>query len=159
MAWTDRLDAALGVYLAGLLAPVTLLAWATGFPFILPSLGPSAYVLATSEGRERETVVGQAVGVVAAYVCVRALVGPLASVGFVPHTLGGLAQVAAILVAVVLATLGMAAADSRHAPAYATVLIFTLGIPSRGVDVLVFLAGVAFLVAAHAALDSVGLRP
>lgn len=157
--WVDRLDVDLGVYLAGLLAPVTLLAWLTGFPFVLPSLGPSAYVLATEDGAVRETLVGQTVGVIAAYVCVRSLVGPLSVVGFVPPTTTGLAQVAAILAAVVLATLGMAVVEARHAPAFATVLIFTLGIPTRDVDVLVFLGGVGLLVGVSELLDRFGVAP
>ena len=53
--------------------------------------------------------------------------------------------VAAVVVAVIAATIGMSLLRARHAPAYATVLIFTLGIPGRAIDVLVFCGGVCFL--------------
>ncbi|QLC32983.1 HPP family protein [Halarchaeum sp. CBA1220] len=149
---------ALSVSLAWLLGPLALLAWATGLPFLLPSLGPSAYVLATRirpwRAVSREVALGQTVGVVVAYLAVRALVGPLTGVALLPHTVAGLRQVAAVVVAVVAATLGMSALDARHAPAYATVLIFALGIPAEAVDVLVFLGGVAVLLA----LDALRVR-
>ncbi|WP_435099916.1 HPP family protein [Halarchaeum sp. P4] len=143
------------VLLTWLLGPLALLAWLTGMPFLLPSLGPSAYVLVTRErpwrATAREVILGQAVGVLLAFLAVRVLVGPLAGVTLLPHTAVGLRQVAAVVVAVVAATLGMAALEARHAPAYATVLIFTLGIPGRAVDVLVFLGGVGLLLVLDAA--------
>jgi len=154
----DRYGVRLAARLTYLLAPLAALGWLFGLPLLLPSLGPSAYVLAT-DGREwralaREVVLGQTVGVVVAFAAVRAFVGPLAAVTLLPHTTLGLHQVVAVVVAVVAATVGMSVLDARHAPAYATVLIFTLGIPDRAVDVLVFVAGVLALVA----LDSLRRR-
>jgi len=151
----DRLGLRLAGALCLLLGPLAALAWASDLPLLLPSLGPSAYVLVTRTDAHRalvrETALGQAIGVLTAFVAVRALVGPLAVVALLPHTVLGLHQVAAVVVAVVAATLGMSALDARHAPAYATVLIFALGIPARGIDVLVFLVGVAALLALDAA--------
>ncbi|GAA0310680.1 HPP family protein [Halarchaeum salinum] len=154
----DRFGIGLSVSLAWLLGPLALLAWATTLPFLLPSLGPSAYVLATRERSwravAREVAIGQAVGVLVAAVAVRVFVGPLASITLLPHTVVGLHQIVAVVVAVVAATLGMTVFEARHAPAYATVLIFALGIPARAIDVLVFLGGVAMLLV----LDALRVR-
>ena len=151
----DRIGLRLAAVLTLLLGPLAVLAWLLGLPVLLPSLGPSAYALATRErawrSLAREVAIGQTVGVVVAFLAVRALVGPLRAVSLLPHTAGGLHQVVAVVLAVGLATVGMSALDARHAPAYATVLIFTLGIPGRAVDVIVFLGGVATLLALDAA--------
>ncbi|GGM56276.1 riboflavin transporter FmnP [Halarchaeum rubridurum] len=161
MAGGDALGDALGfrdaAALAVLLGPLALLAWLTGLPFLLPSLGPSAYVLVARERERswrplaREVVLGQVVGVAVAFAAVRVLVGPLAGLGLLPHTATGLHQVAAVVVAVVAATVGMTLLDARHAPAYATVLIFALGIPGRASGVLVFCGGVLTLLCLDAA--------
>lgn len=59
---------AVGLYAGLLLVLLATVAWATGRPFVFPSLGPSAYALATDgEGRlsARRVIGGHAVGVVA----------------------------------------------------------------------------------------------
>ncbi|MFC6787471.1 hypothetical protein ACFQFH_16895 [Halobaculum halobium] len=55
------------VHAAGLLAVAGALAWATGRPFVFPSLGPSAYLIAAGSGRPsaRSLLGGHAVGIVA----------------------------------------------------------------------------------------------
>lgn len=155
----DAFGLPLAASLVALLGPLAALAWLSGLPFLLPSLGPSAYVLVARErpyrSVARETVVGQFAGAVVAYAAVRALVGPLASVTLLPHTAAGLRQVAAVLVAVVAATVAMRALDAVHAPAYATVLIFTLGVPPRARDLPVFCSAVVALVVLGAALARV----
>jgi len=157
MASGDQFDFGLrdAASLAVLLGPLALLAWATGLPVLLPSLGPSAYALVVRDrpwrALAREVILGQIVGVVVAFAAVRALVGPLSGLGLLAHTATGLHQVAAVVVAVIAATIGMSLLRARHAPAYATVLIFTLGIPGRAIDVLVFCGGVCFLLCLDAA--------
>jgi hypothetical protein len=58
-----------GVYAGALLAVTGVVAWATGTPFVFPSLGPTAYLLASQRTRDRgalaRVVAGHAVGVVA----------------------------------------------------------------------------------------------
>ncbi|GGN07471.1 HPP family protein [Halarchaeum nitratireducens] len=157
MASGDEFGVGLGdaASLAVLLGPLALLAWATGLPVLLPSLGPSAYALVVRDRPwrplARELLLGQVVGVVVAFAAVRTLVGPLTGLDLLAHTATGLHQVAAVVVAVITATVGMTLLDARHAPAYATVLIFTLGIPGRAIDVLVFCGGVVCLLCLDAA--------
>ncbi|MFC7167621.1 HPP family protein [Halospeciosus flavus] len=149
----------LAAYVAAHMGGLALLAWATGRPLLLPSLGPSAYILAsrkTQTGLIRETVGGQAIGAIAAYASVLVLVGPLEQVRMFPAlTTVGLLQVVAVVVAVVTATVGMSVFRVLHAPAYATVLIFALGIPQGAMAVPIFLAAVVGMVAVHEVLRRV----
>jgi hypothetical protein len=140
-----------GTYVAFLLAVLGALAWATGNSVLLPSLGPSAYALASIDESPRRVVVGQLVGVLAAFFAVLAVAptsGPF--LGVDARSAPGFRRVAAGVLATVAATLGMHATNARHAPAYATVLIVSMGIADRPVDVLSFAGGVFALVGLHA---------
>ncbi|MDH5019395.1 HPP family protein [Halobacterium rubrum] len=146
-----------GTYVAFLLAVLGAIAWATGTAALLPSLGPSAYVLAAIDDRPRRVVVGQFVGALAAFLAVLAFAGtatPLLDAA--AGSTAGLRRIAAALVATVVATVGMTATDSLHPPAYATVLIVSLGIADDALDVVAFGVGVLVLVATHGAVDRLG---
>jgi hypothetical protein len=142
---------AVGTYVAFLLAVLGALAWATGNSVLLPSLGPSAYALATVDESPRRVVVGQLIGALAAFLAVLTVApasGPL--LGVDAQSAAGYRRVTAAVLATVAATLGMHSANARHAPAYATVLIVSLGFADRPIDVLSFAGGVFALVGLHA---------
>ena len=147
-----RLGLDTGTYVAFLLSVVGALAWATGSAMLLPSLGPSAYVLAAIDDEPRRVVVGQFVGALAAFGAVVAFaagVPPLLEAA--PQSTAAFRRVAAALVATVVATVGMHATNSRHPPAYATVLIVSLGIADGAREVAAFAAAVVVLVGTHLA--------
>jgi hypothetical protein len=146
-----------GTYVAFLLAVLGALAWTTGEAFLLPSLGPSAFVLAAVDDRPRRVVVGQLVGVFTAFLAVLALATDVAGLlEASAYSVAGLRRVAAALAATVVATVGMYGTDSLHPPAYATVLIVSLGIADAALDVVAFALGVFVLVGTHLALADHG---
>ncbi|WP_313691895.1 HPP family protein [Halorarum halobium] len=146
-------------YAGALLAAAGALAWATGRPLVFPSLGPSAYLLATAPERtsDRELLGGHAIGVLAGLVSYHALAaGNGILVGFDPGGAVGAHVVASGVVSVVLTTAGMALTDARHAPACATTLIVSLGLlPTLG-DALVIAVGVSGLYAASVVAERLG---
>jgi len=155
MGWRDGAEA--GTYVAVLLAVLGVLAWTTGEAVLLPSLGPSAFVLAAVDDRPRRVVLGQLVGAAVAFAAVLALadgVAPLLDAR--PWSLAGGRRIAAALAATVAATAGMYGTNSLHPPAYATVLIVSLGIADAAVDVAAFAAGVLVLAGTHRLVDAYG---
>ncbi|ESP89342.1 HPP family protein [Candidatus Halobonum tyrrellensis] len=131
-----------------LLAVAGALAWVTGRPLVFPSLGPSAYVLATdAESTTASRVLGgHAVGVVAGLVSYHALAGGAFALAAHPPADPAAARLAVSAVcAVGLTTAGTAAARVRHTPACATTLIVALGLLSTPADALVVGVGVTAL--------------
>jgi hypothetical protein len=143
--------AAVGGYVAALLGVLGALAWLTGAAFLLPSLGPSAYVLATSDQSPRRVAGGQFAGALAAFLAVALLAGDAAPLlGTQAQSPAGGRRIAAALAATVAATAAM----------YATVLIVALGIADTGPAVVAFAAGVVVLVGTHLAAKRAGVwRP
>ncbi|WP_232702779.1 HPP family protein [Halobacterium wangiae] len=155
MTW--RVGLGVGTYVAFLLAVLGALAWTTGTAILLPSLGPSAYVLAAINDQPRRVVVGQLASVLAAFLAVLLFAsGAAPLLDAAPQSLAGLQRVAAALAATVAATVAMYATESLHPPAYATVLIVSLGIADGVGDVLAFAVGVFVLVGAHVAVGRHG---
>jgi len=151
-------DARVGLRAGALLALAAAVAWVTGAPAVFPSLGPSAFVLATDGPgpRARPVLGGHAVGVAAglvAYGVTAALVSvPAAPLSFDPPwlVLSGIAAVA-------LTSFGMRATDLVHPPACATTLIVGLGLLDFRPAVLVILPAVASLLVVDRALDTLAL--
>lgn len=159
-----------------LLVVVAALAVLTGRTFLFPSLGPSAFLLATQPSAPasspRRVAGGHAVGILAGLVAYHGVAsGPLLAVPVstlaVPAptltasapsltapppalTAASIALAASGVVSVVLTTAGMVAADLRHAPACATTLIVSLGLLSTPTEVAIIVASVTVLVAVHA---------
>lgn len=136
-----------------LLALAGLVAWATGLPFIFPSLGPSAFVLATMTGTEatnaRRIVGGHLVGVVVGLGAYHLLAADVVLTTFhTPFSLAGLRLAASGVVSVTATTGVMIATDTTHPPACATTLIVSLGLLSTPLHALVIMAAVGVLVAA-----------
>ncbi|MHB9288829.1 HPP family protein [Halobacteriales archaeon Cl-PHB] len=117
----------------GLLAVLVGLVWATGEPFLFPSLGPSAYALAVTPSAAtsqwQRVVGGHALGVLGGLVAYHGIAPGLA-VTQVPPALSAPALRLGLagFVAVGLTTLAMLRTDLRHAPACATTLIVGLGL-------------------------------
>jgi hypothetical protein len=112
-----------------LVAPV-FAAWATGRPFIFPSLGPSAFALAFRKDpvTARQLIGGHAIGIVCGFLAYHLLASglslPASPVTWAP---GDFRLGASGIVSLVLTTLTMLFAKARHAPACATTLIVSLG--------------------------------
>ncbi|MFA1611278.1 HPP family protein [Halobellus rubicundus] len=148
-------DAAVGLRAGALLSLVAAVAWVTGAPAVFPSLGPSAFVLATADSRPDGDVVigghavGVAAGLVAYSIAVALVTVPAAPLSFEPPwlVLSGIAAVA-------LTTFGMRVTDLVHPPACATTLIVALGLLEPRPAVLVMLPAVASLLVVDRALDA-----
>ncbi|USZ72734.1 HPP family protein [Natronosalvus halobius] len=148
------------------------IAWATGRPFLFPSLGPSAYLLATGEQPRAEG----AYHVIGGH-AIAAVFGLLAYVVFADGLLvtdaftraesfspavGRLAV--SSTVAMVLTTVGMLWSDTNHAAACATTLIVALGLMSTPLDTGIIVASVVLLVGFHGKVveplqDHYGVEP
>ncbi len=139
-----------------------VLAWVTGFPFIFPSLGPSAYVLATAptapQTRADRVIGGHAIGVVAGLVGF-ALFDPGVAVNaeLAPLSAVALAVAASGIVATTLTAVGMLATGLVHAPACATTLIVSLGLLSTPRQAAGIMVAVLLLVGVHRAGYRAGL--
>lgn len=129
----DADDGVRSLYSGTLFLTTGVLAWVTGNPFVFPSLGPTAFLLATEYRREvpaaRSVIGGHAIGVAAGLVSYHAIALGLTFGAAQPvFSLAELRLVASGLVALVLTTAGMLGLDSVHPPACATTLIVSLGV-------------------------------
>jgi hypothetical protein len=142
---------------AGTLLAVTgVVAWASGTPFVFPSLGPTAYVLATRRTRTSRAltriVAGHAVGVGAGLLAYNALAGGVVvTADLAPQSPELAAVVSSGVLAVALTSAGMLVLDAVHPPACATTLIVSLGLLPTVRDGALILVAVAVLVGSHAA--------
>lgn len=140
---------------AGLLFTVLgIIAWVSGEPFVFPSLGPSAYILAferTGERTRTYRIVGSHVLGVAAGFLAYTTVGAGVTLTATPPSLSaaGLRLAASGVCSIVLTSWGMIATDVRHAPACATTLIVSLGLLSTPMQALTIVASVVVLVEVH----------
>ena len=141
---------------AGLLFTVLgAIAWGTGQPFVFPSLGPTAFVLAFDRSNEptraARIIASHAIGV-AAGLAAWSLIAAGVSFTATPPAFSpaGFRLAASATVSVVATTWGMIATDTVHAPACATILIVSLGLLSTPTQAAVIVAGVVVLVGVHA---------
>jgi CBS-domain-containing membrane protein len=153
----DRTTVRSSLYASVLLTGVGLLAWATGRPFVFPSLGPSGYVLATTSSEAttpRRVVGGHLVGLGAGFFTYHTLApGLLITTTTPPFALAQLRLVASGVVAVALTTGGMLRTDLVHPPACATTLIVALGLLSTPSEAGIVVASVLLLAGVHTLLD------
>ncbi|MFB6126673.1 MAG: HPP family protein [Halolamina sp.] len=131
-----------------------VIAWASGQPFVFPSLGPTAFVLAfdrRSDRTRRHRVVGShligGVAGFAAWVVVAAGVSITATPP--PLSVEGLRLSASATLSVVLTSWAMIATDTTHPPACATTLIVSLGLLSTPLRVAIIVGSVSILVLFH----------
>lgn len=133
------------------------LAWGSGQPFLFPSLGPSAYLLATGEKPRAEgsyhVVGGHAIAAIcglAAYVLFAdgLVVGDAFEHGERFSADVGRLVISGI-VSMLLTTIAMLWSDTNHPAACATTLIVALGLMSTVVEVVIIVVSVVVLVWFH----------
>lgn len=134
-----------------LIAVVGALAWVTGLPALFPSLGPSAFVLATfpeSEASDARRVIGShAIGVAAGLLAYHLFAsGIVVTSQVAPLSLAGLRLAVSGVGAIVLTVTGMLQFRVRHPPACATTLIVALGLLPTLFEGALIVAAVAVLV-------------
>jgi CBS-domain-containing membrane protein len=140
------------VALIGVLITVCgAVAWASGHPFLFPSLGPSAYLLATRpaspESAPHRVVGGHAIGTVTGLVSYSLLAPTLGlSALAAPLSAAGLRLAGAAVLSMVLTTTAMSVMGVRHPPACATTLLVALGVFSTLADTVIVLLAVGLLV-------------
>lgn len=128
--------------------------WATGLPFVFPSLGPTAFVLATRSGTApaREVLGGHLCGVAAGLLAYHTLAPGLALTDALgPLSEGGLRLAASGALSVALTAGAMVRLRAVHGPACATTLIVALGVLPGLREAVVILAAVAGMYGAHVA--------
>lgn len=145
------------LYAGVLFTVLGLIAWLSGQPFIFPSLGPSAFILAFERRGERTRtyrVVGShLIGGVAGFIAYSLLgAGVALTTTPPPFSLGGLSLALSGVLSIVLTSWGMILTDTVHPPACATTLIVSLGLLSTPVQVAIIVASVVILVEFHSAV-------
>lgn len=148
------------------------LAWGSGQPFLFPSLGPSAYLLATGENPRAEgayhVIGGHAIAAVSGLIAYLLLADGLVAIDafeqgtpFSPEV--GLLVLSAVA-SMLFTTIGMLWSDTNHPAACATTLIVALGLMSTVIEVVIIVVAVSLLVAFHDGVvervqDRYGLEP
>ncbi|RKS81401.1 HPP family protein [Haloarcula quadrata] len=145
----------MSLYAGVLFVVLGTLAWASGQPFIFPSLGPSAFILAFQRDGDRtglaSVVMSHFIGGVAGLLAYSLLAGGVSLVADpTAFSMAGLRLVASATLSLVVTSWGMIATDTVHAPACATTLIVSLWLLSTPLQVAVIVVGVGVLVAFHA---------
>lgn len=133
------------------------LAWITGQPFLFPSLGPSAYLLATGEKPRAQgayhVIGGHAIAGVAGLLAYMVFAPGLIVVDAFEQGQHFSTEVGKLVLsgiaAMVVTTVGMLWSDTNHPAACATTLIVALGLMSTVVDIVIIVISVALLVAFH----------
>ncbi|WP_224270495.1 HPP family protein [Haloprofundus salinisoli] len=150
MPWRRDKPGPASVHAAALMTVLGLTALVTGRAFLFPSLGPSAYVLATGIGDEdsapTRVVGGHFIGVVAGMLTYHLLAdGLVATQPVPPFSMAGIRLMASATVAVGLTTAAMLATDLRHPPACATTLIVGLGLLTSVEEAAIIMAAIVLL--------------
>lgn len=136
------------VVAGGLIALLGLVCWATGEPFIFPSLGPTAFALALRPELQRSRAVlgghfcGVIVGLSSYYLLAQGL--DLMALP-VAGSWEGLRLAASAALSVGLTTGAMILTKTVHSPACATTLIVSLGVLSDPLDGVVIMGAVMLL--------------
>lgn len=142
------------LYAGFLFTVLGLIAWLSGQPFIFPSLGPSAFILAFERRGDRTRtyrvvgshLIGGVAGLLAYYLFASGVALTAASPAL---SMDGLRLAASGVLSIVLTSWGMIATDTNHAPACATTLIVSLGLLSTPLQVAIIAASVVILVEVH----------
>lgn len=150
----DRRRVGTSLYAGLLFTVLGMVAWISGQPFIFPSLGPSAFILAFERRGERTRMyrivgshlIGGIMGLAA-----WTLLASGISLTATPPALSpeGLRLAAAATLSIVLTSWGMIATKTIHAPACATTLIVSLGLLSTPGQVAIIVVSVIILVEFH----------
>lgn len=144
----------LSSYIAFHFAVLGALSWFTGLEFLLPSLGPSIFLLANLPDDEmnypQRVIGGQLIGAFSGIIAFRLLVGdPVLGETIPPQSIVGLKQVLSTFLAAMLTTGGMFITDLEHPSAYATTLIVSLGFIDSFKEAAVFVLAVLLVTGIH----------
>ncbi len=155
-------DVAWGPLVAGgLILLVGLIGVAVGKPWLLPSLGPSAFLVALSPAhptaRAWNTLIGHLIGILAGFAGI-AIAGAAAAPSPILQGELPLARVVAATIAVVLTLLLSSLARANHPPAAATTLLVALGAAATADKALSLFAGVVVIAVAGEVLRRVRLE-
>lgn len=140
---------------AGLLFTVLgLIAWGSGQPFIFPSLGPTAFVLAfdrQSDRKQRYRIIGShLIGGIAGLMAWVVVASGIPITATPPSfSIEGFRLAASATISIVLTSWAMIATDAIHPPACATTLIVSLGLLSTPFRVGIIVGSVTILVLFH----------
>lgn len=150
----DRRRVGTSLYAGLLFTVLGVIAWTSGEPFIFPSLGPSAFLLAFERrGKRTRTyrVVGShLIGGVAGFLAYSLLAAGVSLTATPPPvSMSGLRLALSSILSIILTSWGMIATDTIHAPACATTLIVSLGLLSTPVQVVIIVVSVIILVEFH----------
>lgn len=135
--------------------------WATGRPFVFPSLGPTAFLLAlrSKTYSPREVIGGHLVGVVGGLTAYFLLADGLVLTALPPAGSWAAARLTgSAALSVALTAGGMLLTRTVHGPACATTLIVSLGLLSTLLDGLVIVAAVAILYGVHRGAGMMGAQ-
>jgi CBS domain-containing membrane protein len=137
------------------IATITAVAYLSDHPLVVPSLGPTAFLVfnrsQSPAARPRNIMVGHLIGAVAGYLA-------LATFGLAhapPVTHGGLTppRIGAAALSIALTTGAMILFGAEHGPAGATTLIISLGFMTTVSSVALLMAGVVALAIQGVAID------
>lgn len=120
------------VYTALLLVPLGIIAWVTGHPFLFPSVGPSAFLLAMilygQPTSARRVIGGHTIGTIAGFLSYHLIASGLLITHIQSSMAGAQLRLAAsAIVSLMLTAAGMLYTETVHPPACATTLIVSLG--------------------------------
>ncbi len=150
----DRRRIGTSLYAGVLFTVLGSIAWSTGQPFIFPSLGPSAFILAFERSGERTRtyrVVGShLIGGVAGLLAYWLLAAGVTITATPPaFSVEGLRLAGSATLSIIATSWAMIATDTIHAPACATTLIVSLGLLSTPTQVGIIVISVLILVEFH----------
>ncbi|MGH9079020.1 MAG: HPP family protein [Acidimicrobiales bacterium] len=140
---------------------ITAVAYWSGHPLVVPSLGPTAFLVfnrsQSSVARPRNIVFGHLIGVIAGFAALVAF-----GLQHAPSVVdGGLtsSRIGAAALSIAVTSAAMVLFGVEHGPAGATTLIVSLGFMTTPSSLVTLMAGVVCLAALGVAIDrSVGLR-
>ncbi len=131
------------------IAVMSAVAWATGQPFIFPSLGPTAFLLfytpTNPAASPRNTIIGHAVGVAAGYLALVIFGLTNDAPALATEVTGG--RIGAAAVSLALTSAVMVWLRAPHPPAGATTLIVSLGILREPDQLAILMLAVVVLTA------------
>ncbi len=135
---------------AGILIVIpALAAWVTGFHLIFPSLGPSAFFLATGDKKlfsARSVIGGHLIGVIGGLIAYNSLAAGLAVGNFPPAlSLDNFRLVMSGVTALVITIAVMLGTKTVHPPACATTLIVSLGLLPTLFDGMIIMIAVILM--------------
>ena len=130
------------------------IAWISGEPFVFPSLGPSAFILAFERrGEQTRTyrIIGShLIGAIAGLLAYSVLAaGVSLTTTPPPVSIDGLRLTLSGVLSIILTVWGMIATGTIHPPACATTLIVSLGLLSTPLQVAIIAVSVVILVEFH----------